>query len=167
MKGEFEKTVQHIKVRKQNQESFSVQVYHHYTQLWIVIFNIKDEVYYCCKCQTAICFWVCYMSGVWVSLGYEWCDCVDVCWLRWLKWMWFDFSLKLSTQSFRLNSSLRSFISFSEMKKKLQSLHWEMKRSRRSRWWRRSWRRWTDSSQLFHTQSKTRRRWWKPMTSAF
>ncbi len=34
-----------------------------------------------------------------------------------------DFSLKLSTQSVRLNSSLRSFISFSEMKKKLQSLH--------------------------------------------
>ncbi len=29
--------------------------------------------------------------------------------------MWFDFSLKLSTQSVRLNSSLRSFISFSEM----------------------------------------------------
>ncbi len=79
--------------------------------------------------------------------------CVDVCWWRWLKWMWFDFSLKLSTQSVRLNSSLRSFISFSEMKKKLQSLHWERKRSRRSRWWRRSWRRWTDTSQLFqHNQ---------------
>lgn len=92
---------------------------------------------------------------------------VDVCWLRWLKWMWSDFSLKLSTQSVRLNSSLRSFISFSEMKKKLQSLHWGRKRSRRSRWWRRSWRRWTDTSQLFHTQSKTWRRWWKPMTSAF
>ncbi len=72
--------------------------------------------------------------------------------MRWLKWMWFDFSLKLSTQSIRLNSSLRSFISFSEMKKKLQSLHWERKRSRISRWWRRSWRRSTDTSQLFHTQ---------------
>ncbi len=90
-----------------------------------------------------------------------------LCWLRRLKWMWFDFSLKLSTQSVRLNSSLRSFISFSEMKKKLQSLHWGRKRSRRSRWWRRSWRTWTDTSQLFHTQSKTWRRWWKPVTSAF
>ena len=85
----------------------------------------------------------------------------------WLKWMWCDFSLKLSTQSVRLKRSLRSFISFSEMKKKLQSLHWERKRSRRSRWWRRSWRRSTHTSQLFHTQSKTRRRWWEPVTSAF
>ncbi len=108
------------------------------------------------------------LSDTGLSFSWIWMMwCVDLCWLRWLKWMWFDFSLKLSTQSFRLNSSLRSFISFSEMKKKLQSLHWEMKRSRRSRWWRRSWRRWTDTSQLFHTQSKTRRRWWKPMTSAF
>ncbi len=105
--------------------------------------------------------------GLWVSLRSEWCDCVDVCWWRRLKWMWFDFSLKLSTQSVRLNSSLRSFISFSEMKKKLQSLHWGRKRSRRSRWWRRSWRRWTDTSQLFHTQSETWRRWWKPVMSAF
>ncbi len=85
----------------------------------------------------------------------------------WLKWMWCDFSLKLSTQSVRLKRSFRRFISFSEMKKKLQSLHWERKRSRSSRWWRRSWRRWTDTSQLFHTQSKTQRRWWKPATSAF
>ncbi len=90
-----------------------------------------------------------------------------MCWLRWLMWMWFDFSLKLSTHSIRFNSSLRSFISFSETKKKLQSLHWERKRSRRSRWWRRSWRSSTDTSQLFHTQSKTWRRWWKTMTSAF
>ncbi len=95
------------------------------------------------------------------------CNVMWLCWLRWLKCMWFDFSLKLSTQSVRLNSSLRSFISFSEMKKKLQSLHWGRKRSRRSRWWRRSWRRWTNTSQLFHTQSKTRRRWWKPVMSAF
>ncbi len=33
MKGEFEKTVQHIKARKQKQDSFSVHVYDHYTQL--------------------------------------------------------------------------------------------------------------------------------------
>ena len=121
---------------------------------------------YLCKWRSSICFWIVIclslsFSQVWMM----WC--VDVCWWRWLKWMWFDFSLKLSTQSVRLNSSLRSFISFSEMKKKLQSLHWERKRSRRSRWWRRSWRRWTDTSQLFHTQSKTRRRWWEPVTSAF
>ncbi len=98
---------------------------------------------------------------------YKWCDCVDMCQLRRLKWIWFDFSLKLSTQSVRLNSSLRSFISFSEMKNKLQSLNWGRKKSRRSRWWRRSWRRSTDTSQLFHTQSKTQRRWWKPVMPAF
>ncbi len=39
------------------------------------------------------------------------CNVMWLCWLRWLKCMWFDFSLKLSTQSVRLNSSLRSFIS--------------------------------------------------------
>ncbi len=30
----------------------------------------------------------------------------------------------------------------------------EEEEQRRSRWWRRSWRRWTDTSQLFHTQSR-------------
>ncbi len=33
------------------------------------------------------------------------CNVMWLCWLRWLKCMWFDFSLKLSTQSVRLNSS--------------------------------------------------------------
>ncbi len=94
--------------------------------------------------------------GIWVYLRYYWCDCVDVCWWRRLKWMWFDFSLKLSTQSIRLNSSLRSFIRFSEMKKKLQSLHWGGRGAEEADDEGESWRRWTGHiSALSHTIKDT------------
>ncbi len=165
MKGEFEKTVQHLKVRKHHSRVFSVQVYHHYTQLWFHYLHIKDEVYIVVNAKHAICFWVWYVRCSAFLLELD--DVlVLMCVAEMIEVMWFAFSLKLSTTERQINSSLRSFISFSEMKKKATITARAMRGARRSRWWRRSWKEMNRLSQLFHTQSKTRRRWWTAIDAA-
>ncbi len=58
----------------------------------------------------------------------------------------FMFRLSLSSVSGRLGKHLISFMSFCNLKKTLQSLHLERRKSRWVRWWRRSSRTWTDRS---------------------